>query len=493
MTREVSGGCSPCFRGFPVAALAVLLLAGCFSGSDVGTIYCVTDDNCPAGYVCADSSKPGGCKKKADLTLDGGDFDTADSNDGTTSPDGARGGDAVTLLDGGVTDGGPRSIDTGIVVDGPMNDAPADIPQVLPDSSDSYVADAPADPPRFETTSDAPTPVGGIDGSAGAGGTIGTGGATGTGGGTAVGGATGTGGAAGSCGSRDCTSSMDNDCNGTADNQEAPCKTCIVGNSQACSTAGLGICKAGTQTCQLAADHQSVGFGACAQNVAMGSRDCTSSNDNDCNGQADNTESSFCQCSGAGATRSCSTGLLGICSAGTQACAVAGDKSSSSWGTCTQSTAKGTETCANPGTDDDCDGTPDNVPVASCNVGTGLGACASGGNTACSGSSQVCNPAVPGIGVDNAWHLTASPNGSWDWDCDGYVVKQYADTFTPPSCTGLDINACGAVTPVTYSLNGSLACGQVGDIGSSYCYWLPAASSCQPKTGQQSGQQQGCH
>jgi len=490
MTCEIAGRCSPRFRGFPVATLAGLLLAGCFSRADVGTIYCVTNDNCPAGYICADSSKPGGCKKKSDVTPDSGAFDTAASNDSTSSPDSARSVDAVSLLDSGgdgTTDVGMDSapgVDISLAVDGPTADAPVDIPQFLPDSSDSYVAETPA-----QTRLDGPPPGGGIDGNAGAGGTIGSGGVLRT------GGATGTGGTAGSCGSRDCTSNKDNDCNGTADNLEVPCKTCIPGNSQACTTGDLGICAAGTQTCQLAADHQSVGWGLCVQNVAKRSRDCTSSSDNDCNGQADNTESTFCQCSAGSSPRSCSTGLSGICAAGSQACVVSADKSSSAWGTCVQVTPKGTETCANPGTDDNCDGIVDNVPIAPCNVGgKTVGACANGGNTACSGTVQVCNPAVPGIGDPSAWHLTAAPNGSWDWDCDFYVTKQYADTaIPPPTCTDvLDSSTCSAQTHASYALNGPMACGQVGDIGSSYCYWLAAIPACEPKTAQQAGQQQGC-
>ena len=496
MTREILGGCSPRFRGFALATPAVLLLAGCFSGPDLGTIYCVTNANCPTGYVCADSSKPGGCKKQVDVPLDGGDFDTAASNDGTPSFDGAGGMDAVTLHDGGIdggagarVDGALGGVDASLVVDAPIVDAPADVPLSLPDSSDSTVADAP-----YGTTLDGPPPVGGIDGSAGNGGANGTGGATGTGGAIGTGGATGTGGGTGSCGSRDCTSDKDNDCNGTADNLEAPCKTCVLGNSQACSTGLLGICAPGTQTCQLAVDHQSLGWGACSQNLAKRARDCTSSSDNDCNGQADSTESTFCQCSMGSSPRTCSTGLSGICSAGSQVCVVSGSKTSSAWDACVQTTAKGTETCANPGADDDCDGVVDNVPAASCNVnGIGFGACAGGGNTACSGTTQVCSPAVAGIGVASGWHLIAAPNGSWDWDCDGYVTGQYAASAPPPpTCTGLDTTACSAVTHLEYSLNGAMGCGQVGDVGSSYCYWLPAASSCQPKSGQQTGQQQGC-
>ena len=162
MTREVSGRCSPHFRALRVAALTVLFLAGCFTGPDVGTIYCVTNDNCPVDYVCTDSTKPGGCRKRADVALDGGALDAATSDDSTLSPDGAVGLDAVILLDSGADgplgaplDGAQGGVDS-LAVDGPTADSPADIPQSSPDSSDAHVSDAPVDQPWSETRADGP-------------------------------------------------------------------------------------------------------------------------------------------------------------------------------------------------------------------------------------------------------------------------------------------------------------------------------------------------
>lgn len=54
-----------------------------------------------------------------------------------------------------------------------------------------------------------------------------------------------------------------------------------------------------------------------------------------------------------GNTRSCNTGLLGICSAGTQTCVEPG-----TWGSCVQNQQPVNEICAN-GIDDDCDGLTD--------------------------------------------------------------------------------------------------------------------------------------
>jgi hypothetical protein len=228
--------------------------------------------------------------------------------------------------------------------------------------------------------------------------------------------------------------------------------------------------------------------------TAKGPRDCTSSKDNDCNGQPDDTETTFCQCSPNNSPRSCSTGLSGICMAGKQLCVVSSDKSTSAWGSCTQAQAKGTETCANPGADDDCDGAVDNVPSGICNVGSGLGACANNGHTGCNGTTQVCNPSTPAIGdsTSTAWHLNSAPNGSWDWNCDGVVTKQYPDQSpATPTCTGLSMSACSSVPQVSYALN-PFACGDLGDIGSFYCVWLAAIPGCTNKSGQSTGYQQGC-
>ena len=180
--------------------------------------------------------------------------------------------------------------------------------------------------------------------------------------------------------------------------------------------------------------------------------------------------------------------------AGQQLCVVSSDKSTSAWGACTQVKAKGTESCANPGTDDDCDGVVDNIPASACNVGNGVGACANGGYSACVGTTQVCNPAVSAIGdtTSTAWHDNTAPNGSWDWNCDGVVTKQYPDQAPPtPDCASMSMSVCGTGVPLDYALT-PFACGDEGDIGSEYCYWLGPANMCTNKSGQSTGFQQGC-
>ena len=78
-----------------------------------------------------------------------------------------------------------------------------------------------------------------------------------------------------------------------------------------------------------------------------------------------------------GQTRSCSTGLQGVCSAGTETC------SSGVWGSCVQTTSSSPESCAG-GLDEDCDGLtncadPDCSTDLSCSVQT----CQNQGHSCC--------------------------------------------------------------------------------------------------------------
>jgi hypothetical protein len=88
-------------------------------------------------------------------------------------------------------------------------------------------------------------------------------------------------------GKRDCTSSLDNDCNGTVDKQDS---TCACSASRACNTHpgkdGVGPCKAGTEACVVAADKQSSTWsGTCSGYVDPAVKDtCNAGNDADCSG-----------------------------------------------------------------------------------------------------------------------------------------------------------------------------------------------------------------
>ncbi|HVZ33285.1 MAG TPA: hypothetical protein VG963_12720, partial [Polyangiaceae bacterium] len=171
---------------------------------------------------------------------------------------------------------------------------------------------------------------------------------------------------------RDCTSALDNDCDGIPDNTVDAVCTCAVGTTQACdqhtnssgdSTDGVGICKAGIQTCVLNTGKPGSAWGACTGAVAQAPRNCSSAADNDCDGVPDNTIDAVCTCA-ISTSQPCGThpGLdgHGNCRAGVQLC-VGGDtnNSSSAWAACTGSVGPaGADSCTVAGDDSNCDGIP---------------------------------------------------------------------------------------------------------------------------------------
>ncbi len=89
---------------------------------------------------------------------------------------------------------------------------------------------------------------------------------------------------------RDCTSTVDNDCNGSADQGEAAC-SCPGGVAQGASTActapgALGLCANSTRKCIPSADKQSGVFEPCLPGPAA-TKQCVSPLDYDCDGTPD--------------------------------------------------------------------------------------------------------------------------------------------------------------------------------------------------------------
>jgi hypothetical protein len=116
----------------------------------------------------------------------------------------------------------------------------------------------------------------------------------------------------------------------------------------------------------------------------------------------------------------------------------------------------GPEMC--DGKDDNCDGIIDDgftwqgTPVGShCYPGTG--ACLVTGTVVCASLSTATCSASPGS-PDETFHTTAAPNGSWDWNCNNSVDRQYplasCESFTSATCPAQ------GYSPVT---------GQSGDCG----------------------------
>lgn len=158
---------------------------------------------------------------------------------------------------------------------------------------------------------------------------------------------------------RNCGSSDDNDCDGTPDNENAAC-TCTVTETKVCGEHpgldGNGACHAGVQTCELTNGGTASAFGACQDSVGPAARDCSSTEDNDCNGIPD-TSDSTCGCT-LGEEADCNTTGLGNCRAGTQVCAAGASGGPNVFGACKANvTPQAADTCT-AGDDANCNGKP---------------------------------------------------------------------------------------------------------------------------------------
>ncbi len=239
----------------------------------------------------------------------------------------------------------------------------------------------------------------------------------------------------------------DNDCDGTAD--EEVCR-CTPGATQACHSGLLGVCDIGSQTCS----GDGRGWSTClSSNVP--SRETCDGIDNDCDGIAD--DDGVCTCTPA-EIRACSSGLSGVCSAGTQRCRADGR----SFDPCVASATAGLEVC--DGRDNDCDGIADEdvcacTPLAPRPCLTGLPGACSAGNQTCTADGRgygSCLPtSAPGLdvcgdGIDN--------------DCDGTADE---------GC----VCAAGASRPCTTTLSGICSAGrQTCDLGLTWGSCIPTAA-----------------
>jgi hypothetical protein len=116
----------------------------------------------------------------------------------------------------------------------------------------------------------------------------------------------------------------------------------------------------------------------------------------------------------------------------------------------------GPEIC--DGKDNDCNGVVDDgfswqgMPVGS-HCYPGVGACLATGTVVCANPSSATCSVMAGS-PDDTFHSAAAPNGSWDWNCNNNVDRQYplssCDSFTAATCPQ------EGWTPVT---------GQAGDCG----------------------------
>lgn len=99
-------------------------------------------------------------------------------------------------------------------------------------------------------------------------------------------------------GPRNCTSPLDNDCDGRPDNTIDTVCICVIGQTQVCGDHpgldGNGPCRAGQRRCEAGPNNSSSSFGACTGSVGPQATDSclTIGDDANCNG----TENDACEC-----------------------------------------------------------------------------------------------------------------------------------------------------------------------------------------------------
>jgi hypothetical protein len=150
---------------------------------------------------------------------------------------------------------------------------------------------------------------------------------------------------------------LDDNCNGVVDEGNP-------GGGVACNTGMIGVCAAGTTSCQNGAI-------VCTQNQQPSTEVCNGLDDN-CNGVVDEGDP------GGGSV--CNTGMQGVCAAGTTHC-------QNGTLVCTVNQTPTAEVCN--GLDDNCNGVIDEGDPGggfACNTGTGAG------TTHCQGGVIVCVP-----------------------------------------------------------------------------------------------------
>ncbi|MBL8784399.1 MAG: hypothetical protein JNJ59_05820 [Deltaproteobacteria bacterium] len=223
---------------------------------------------------------------------------------------------------------------------------------------------------------------------------------------------------------------LDNDCDGSVDEDfsyTGPDGTAVQGAGKAC---GVGVCAGGTTIC---------GVGntlICTGDVRIATETCDGS-DNDCDGKSDSLDPSLqlIACDNQKGVCSGSTRPASLCAAGT------GQNCTSAVYTAFSASYQASETLCD-GKDNDCSGAVDNGLVAPNN---------SNQNGACAGTKKLCAGAtgwVDNYGSVAGFGLAETPNGNFaDENCDGIDGDVNLGLFV--TTTGSATSACTQAEPCT--------------------------------------------
>ncbi|MBL8604153.1 MAG: hypothetical protein JNK72_19660 [Myxococcales bacterium] len=262
---------------------------------------------------------------------------------------------------------------------------------------------------------------------------------------------------------------VDRNCDG---NPNTGCG-CVRGQTRSCytgptGTAGVGLCRAGTQTCASASDGMGTAWSTC-QGEVLPATDTCDGMDRNCDGNP-NTN---CVCT-LGASRSCYTGPtgtagVGICRAGVQSCVRTSSGTGTVWAACTGEQRPNTaEICAN-NVDDNCNGMVDE----GCTTGTGCPNNAPRCGGICCASNEACaNNVCVGNGqlrFTLSWDISPA-------DLDLHIVPPCGTEIyygRLSACGGtLDVDSCPALSRSASYPSGTDPCN-----GPENVFWQNAPAS----------------
>lgn len=185
---------------------------------------------------------------------------------------------------------------------------------------------------------------------------------------------------------RDCTSPLDNDCDGVRDDTMDEACVCVPGTTEACGENpgkdGNGPCTAGSRECEPKAD--SGVWGPCVGAVPPQLKDrCdTAEDDSDCDGEPNGG----CTCV-LGEKKTCSQvhASKGVCAALQLTCV-----SSGNWPSAANCESDQAEVCASDGKDEDCDGQVNEGCACTNGMEQKCGSCGAGSQTCVNGAWSQC-------------------------------------------------------------------------------------------------------